>query len=64
MASREQHLTQIKRELAFISKAINSGYVDEETICEINQAIREARAALEAHELSLQPETEDETLAA
>lgn len=52
-------LETIKRELAFISRTLNNGCLDFETIDELCKSVRDARAALEAHELSLMPEIED-----
>lgn len=49
----------IKRALNFIKHTLSSGYIDEEAIREMYMAAQSAHAALEAHELSLETETED-----
>lgn len=59
------NLETIKRELAFITRTLSNGYLDFDTVDELCKSARDARAALEAHELSLQPEaTEDLAIAA
>jgi len=58
MAS-DNNLEQIKRELNFITRTLSGGYIDEEAIREMFKAAQSARASLEAHELSLEPEIED-----
>lgn len=56
--AKDNNLETIKRELAFIARAIQDG-VNFETVDEIAKAVCTARAALEAHELDLIPETAD-----
>ncbi len=58
-------LQAVKRELAFIARTLQSGHLDFETLDELCKSIRDARASLEAHELSLlDEEAEGELLAA
>lgn len=59
MASSKE-IEQIKRELNFIMRAVSNGRVDEETVAEIWKAAHSARASLEAVELEMQADEDED----